>query len=57
MLLKKKVVALEEGGFNFGLKVNDNKTEYMVVFPSTPAKLMGYYQKPSSGVICGMHCL
>ena len=32
--VKEKFVALEEGGSNFGLKVNDEKTEYMVVSSS-----------------------
>ena len=30
-VVKEKFVALEEGGSNFGLKVNADKTEYMVV--------------------------
>lgn len=33
-VVKVKFVALEEGASNFGLKVNDDKTEYMVVSPS-----------------------
>ena len=34
MFLKEKFIALEESGSNFGLKVNDGKTEYMVVSSS-----------------------
>ena len=33
-VVKEKFIALEEGGSNFGLKVNDEKTEYMVVSSS-----------------------
>src|SRR6201996_7949310 len=33
-VVEEKFVALEEGGSNFGLKVNDEKTEYMVVSSS-----------------------
>src|ERR1700744_796821 len=33
-VIKEKVIALEEGGSNFGFKINDEKTEYMVVSSS-----------------------